>query len=72
MILFFFFCPTRSYPQVFPSQPPPTTLARLSDRHLPNYALVIDQRRVVTTALLHLHPRNLPSYLFTHLSTASP
>jgi hypothetical protein len=57
--------------QACPSQLLPTTLAHLSDQHPRNFAPVIDQRRVVTTALHRLRSRNQPSYLFTHLSTAN-
>jgi hypothetical protein len=58
--------------QASPSQPLPTTLAHLIDRHLQSFALVIDRRPVFTAALHHLHFRNPPSYLSTHPSTASP
>ena len=63
---------TRFYTQASPSQPLPTTLAHPSDRHPPDYALVIDQRLVVTAALHRPHSQNRPSYLSTHPSTASP
>lgn len=70
-IILLFLPSTRFYTQASPSQPLPTTLAHLSDRHRPNYALVIDQRLVVTAALHRLHFQNLLSYLSTHPSTAS-
>ena len=57
--------------QASPSQPLPTTLAHLNDRHLQNCALVIDRHPVFTAALRHLRFRNLLSCLSTHPSTAS-
>jgi hypothetical protein len=72
ILILSFLLSMRFYTQASPSQLLPTTLAHPSDRHPPNYALVIDQRLVVTTALHRLHSQNLPSYLFTHPSTASP
>jgi len=63
---------TRFYKQASPFQPLPTTLAHPSDRHPPDYALVIDQRLVVTAALHRPHSQNRPSYLSTHPSTVSP
>lgn len=72
LFFFYFYFILLSTLQASPFQPLPTTLAHLNDRHLQSYAPVIDRRLVLTAALHHLRFRNLPSYLFTRPSTASP